>query len=91
MQHLVLEVAELLNNLLALGLSLRVLNLAHSTVNIVNSLCLSLSDGGRYSLSVLLTRMTGQRLRTESLANELTSEVTDWAVFDQFLAWNRVV
>lgn len=28
----------------------------------------------------ILTRMTGQRLRTESLAKDLGSEVTDWAV-----------
>ena len=42
MQHLVLEGAELLDDLLALGLSLRVLERVHGAVNIINGLCLRL-------------------------------------------------
>lgn len=77
-EDLVLEVGELLDDLLALGLLLHVVGLGNGTVDVVNGASLLQSEVILSKAEKVLTRMTGQRLRTESLAKDVGSEVTDW-------------
>ena len=80
-EDLVLEVGELLDDLLALGLLLSVVDLGDGTVDVVDGLCLPrVRNACCWDQISILTKMTGQRLRTESLAKDVGSEVMDWAV-----------
>lgn len=83
-QNLILEGSDLLNDLLALGHCLGILQLVACLEDIVD--CLGLERrrgqclGGSETWGSVLTRMTGHRFRTESLANDRGLEVMDWAV-----------
>lgn len=85
--YLVLEGGELLNDLLALGLLLSTFGLGCGLGDVLNSLGLECRVRIRGQLSrwrkikgpILRTRMVGHRIRTESLAKDLGSEVMDWA------------
>jgi hypothetical protein len=80
--NLVLESDELLDNLLALGNLLGVVEGANGAVDIVNGASLVGSAGkrgGGRAAEGGRTRIMGHRLRTDSLAKERGSEVTEAA------------
>lgn len=88
MQDLVLELAQLLNDSLTLGLSLGVFVPANGTVNIVDGAGLQIVSAVSSLVLICsfgcnrnhLTRMTGHRSRAEVLANERGSLVTAFPV-----------